>query len=500
MENERSYRPGLESRDQPVAEVEESSQAVKPLEKTKTAKVAHSRSSSDDNDTSDSSSDSDESSSDNSEDSEEAPVSGKTAPPTNGTTSATSTNGDFGVHMDLDRAEALRNATEPEISPENEPATDFTRTPQVKHTASYIISGTSETPASEQPTTEKSSSALEAIARRQLAIESAPKRARLNLNGAKRVIYGNLGQRTPKNKADEERVRIRLAEVGKPKKVDEAKKTEKEVEPESEAWRSKIKVMACECVDGENIVLSEPPYPFVQRWDPQQQYQAKKKARNKNKKRKSYDANHEYEYEGDYYEGDGYDGSILLNYDEENASAIQANTTSTEQGGLTDDLPPLPSDITTLPTADLEDLKSGTVITFKHLSMGKNFMPEMSDYKTAVVEQTSDLGTVEKGFLLLKLARRDWKRKKEKKFDNQGNRIYEKFEMPMGDEGEQSDEEAEDGILETNFRDLVDARILRMVRAYESEGEGVDDAAAAARQLLVEAGVAEKAAELVGGG
>lgn len=482
VENERSFRPGLGPLDPSAVEVAESSQATKSSKESKTTKLVDSSSSSDG---SDSSSDSDDSSSDDSEDSEKASVSGETASPTNGTSSATPTNDDFGEHMDLDRAEALRNGTtEPEIFPENEPATDFARIPQDKHTASYIISGTSETPAPDKSTTEKSSSALEAIARRQLAVESAPKRARLNVDGAKRVIFGNLGQRTPKTKADEERVRAKLADVGKSKKVVEAKKVEVELEPESEAWRSKIKVLACECIDGESIVLSEPPYPFLQRWDPQQQYQPKKKPRNKNKKRKSYDANYEDEYEGDYYEGDGYDDSILLNYNEEDASAMQIDETTTKQVvDLVDDLPPLPSDISTLPTADLEDLIPGTIITFKHLEMGKNFMPEMTAYKTAVVEPTHDLGMVEKGFLLLKLAKRDWKGKKERKFDGNGNRVYEKFEMPMGDGEGDSEGEGDDGILEVNFGELVGVRILRMGRVGESEG--FDDAAS--RQLKGEA-------------
>ncbi|TID26355.1 hypothetical protein E2P81_ATG00831 [Venturia nashicola] len=500
-ENERSFRPGLQPLHQPVAEVAEPSQVSTPAQKSKSAKLVESRSSSDDSSddssSSNSSSDSDDSSSDDSDDSNQDAVSGEAAPQSNGTTSAAPANGDFGEHMGLNRAAALCSGTTgPEICPENEAATAFVQTPQDKHSASYIISGTSESRISGPTTTEKSSSALEAIARRQLAVESAPKRARLNLDGAKRVIFGNLGQRRPKTKEDEERVRARLAEMGKAKKVVETKEVEKEVEPESEAWRSKIKVSACECIDGGNIVLSEPPYPFVQRWDPQQRYQAKKKLRNKNKKGKSYDADHEGEYEVDYYEGDGYDydDSILVNYDEEDASVIQADTTSTEQGEVDDDLPSLPADISSLPKADLEDLKPGTMITFKHVEMGKNFMPEMTHYKTAVVESTADLGKVEKGFLLLKLARRDVKQREEKKFDAKGKRMYEKFEMPMGDEEENSDEEADEGILETNFGELIDARILRMVRVSESdtvaESESVDDAAA--RQLLVEAEKAEE--------
>ncbi|QDS71145.1 hypothetical protein FKW77_009940 [Venturia effusa] len=496
-ENERSFRPGLESLGQSATTVADSSRAAKSTKSSKGTQVTESGSSSSDSDSSDSSSDSSDSSSDESDDSDDSKVSAishEPTPPMKSTTSATISNGGFEDHTDLDHVDTLRNGNvEPEIITENGLAMDFVTMPQDKHKASYIISGNSETPTSEHITTQKSSSALEAIARRQLAVESAPKRARLNLDGARRTIFGNLGQRTPNTKADEERVRAKLANIGRTKTAVQEEKADEEIEPESEAWRSKIKVMACECIDGEAIVLSEPPYPFVQRWDPQQQHERKKKPKNKNKKRKDHDADYEDEYEGENCEGNGYDDSFILNYDEEDLPVFEFNDDTAEQATLADDLQPLPADISTLPIADLQDMRPGTILTFRHLEMGKNFMPEMTDYRTAIVEPTTDLGTVEKGFLLLRLAKRDRKAKQEKKYDGQGNRVYEKFEMPMGDEGDESGDEEDDGFLETNFRDLVDARILKLARV--SESEKIDDAAA--RQLLVEAGAmdAEVAAE-----
>lgn len=473
---ERSFRPALEILDplQPAA-------TSKDMEKLQPATVTDASSSSSNDSSSDSSSSDDDSSDDSDDPSDDPSIPGKTAPPTNGASPTVISNGDFGNHMDLDRAEALRNGTtETEISGENEPALNFGKLPKDKHRASYIISGTSESPANESPDRDSDSSFLETIARRQLAAQSAPKRARLNIDGAKRVIFGNLGQRTPRTKADEERVRAKLADVGKSKKAAEDEKEEKEVEAESEAWRSKVRVMACECID-KGIVLSEPPYPFQQRWDPQQQHwQGKKKGRNK-KKRKSHDGNYDEIYDEEY-EGDGYEDSILLKYNEEDVSAIQVVDENAEQQEDTANLPSLPKDISTLPTADLDDLEPGTIIVFKQLEIGANFMPNLSHHKTAIVEPTADLGTVEKGFLLLRLAARDRKVKEERRYDAKGNRVYKKFEMPMSDE-EDNEEEEDDGVVEAMFKDLVDVRILKMARVTESEA--VDDAAA--QQLRVEA-------------
>jgi hypothetical protein len=49
-----------------------------------------------------------------------------------------------------------------------------------------------------------------------------------------------------------------------------------EDEEDPDAWREKIIYKAVECCH-EDMVLSEPPFPFVQRWDPQQKYQTMRK-------------------------------------------------------------------------------------------------------------------------------------------------------------------------------------------------------------------------------
>jgi hypothetical protein len=480
-ENGPSFQPGLEH-----------IEPVKATKPTKQVSVSSDSSSSSDSD----------SSSDSSSDSDEDRSSADARPSMSGTGAkvAATENGDFGQHMDWNRAEALRHeAVDAQPSPEDEPALNFGRAPKDKHMASYIISsksgpsGTSspiltnsehtEATVGDIPVTDASSSILEAIARRQLAAQAIPKkRARLNVDGAKRVIFGNLGQRTPKTKADEEQVRAKLMDFGKSNKAAQQPETDtsaEEVPPESEAWRSKIRVMACECVD-EGIVLSEPPYPFQQRWDPQQQYWQKKK-RNK-KKRKSYNSeafDYEAEYEGDGYAEEGYDDSILLNYGEEDSSAVQLYDQNAEH---VEDLPLLPDDITTLPTADSDDAKEGTILAFKQLEMSANFIPEMTGYRTAKI--IKHITNAPGGQMLIRLALRDRTTREPKKYDENGNRIYKGLEMPLSDD--ESDEESEDsGDRMLYFADLVDPRIVRMASKTDISEEAVSEAAAA--QLLVEA-------------
>jgi len=115
--------------------------------------------------------------------------------------------------------------------------------------------------------------------------------------------------------------------------------------------------------------------------------------------------------------------------------------------------------------------------------MAANFMPEMTGYRTAKVED-DEAGT-EKGQLLLRLAIRDRTKKEPKQYDHKGNRIYKKFEMPMGEDSDEEEEE-DDGFRGASFGDLVDVRILKMASSNVIFEEAVDDAAAT--QLLIEAG------------
>ncbi|KIW08995.1 uncharacterized protein PV09_00893 [Verruconis gallopava] len=297
------------------------------------------------------------------------------------------------------------------------------------------------------------------------------KRVRLDINGSRRAIFGALGQRTPKTQQDADRVRTRLAGLGKPKSATTMKApAEEEVDPLSDAWRSKIRLLAVDC-DNPEIKLSEPPYPFKQRWDPSQQRnnwwtnggkQRKKKARN------SYGQNWEEgedEYEGEYWEAEDFSG---LDYDETEAwegeeadelaerrhdSTTLAKTQSLPiAADVVDDLPSLPADISSLPNLKEEDLKQGALIAFKQLECNQatNWAPLLSAHRTAEVVQEIQNGVVE-----VRLAIRD-RTVKNIRYDQDGKRVYEKFEMDDGD-----DDAEDDGIRELNFTDMVDAKLLK---------------------------------------
>jgi len=111
-------------------------------------------------------------------------------------------------------------------------------------------------------------------------------------------------------------------------------------------------------------------------------------------------------------------------------------------------------------------------------------MPEMTGYRTAFVKTSGGFLAAEKGALLLRLAARDRKVKEPRQYDQQGNKIYKKFEMPMGEDSEE-DEDEDSSLIHTHFGDLVDVRILKMASTNDIFEEAVNDAAAA--QLLVEA-------------
>jgi hypothetical protein len=328
---------------------------------------------------------------------------------------------------------------------------------------------------------------------------TTPRRAKLDVGAGRRMLFGALGVKTPKSKKDEEKVRSEFMKdvrpIHTPKTAEKVPEDEEEVEAQDpEAWREKIIYRAVECCH-DGIELSEPPFPFVQRWDPQQQggwsqkgknggkskknqrdesqyYQAERPSK-KQKQRKSkyrYAEQQEYldaSYEPSYQEEsimeseepthktrlptDDIEGEInqqLMHLLNEDASA------QVSQGP--EDLAALPEDPTTL--SDLKDgeAKPGMTIAFKQLTMSEEtkWQPEISDYRTAVVNVI--LGG---GELQLTLALRD-RLDHEKFYDAEtGKRVYGRFDMP--DQDEEAEEDEDDGIRNLTFSELVEPKIVQ---------------------------------------
>ncbi|KAF2839413.1 hypothetical protein M501DRAFT_1016495 [Patellaria atrata CBS 101060] len=326
------------------------------------------------------------------------------------------------------------------------------------------------------------------------------KRARLDLAGSRRLVFGSLGVRTPKTKEDEDRLRNKLSAKQLPRELRAAKvaqdattaKAAKNTPPpdpeDPDAWKSKVVLSAIECWDKTVEELSTPPYPFKQRWDPQQDasyYHTRSKRTSKKRKlaeaygrgetedigymeENSYNYNHE---EGPEYEGEYPDGG--LNYDDE---VIQEDTEAaesqliqeTEIAEFRDDsvdggIPPLPPDPSILSPLDYQDVVQGAIIVFKQLevSQATKWEPKMSGWKTATVEGCMN------SLVYIKLAARDIP-KKEKKFDHEGRRMYEKFEMASDSEDE------DEGFLAISFDELVEPKFLREAKPVNSGKEGVE--------------------------
>ncbi|KAL2263911.1 hypothetical protein VTK26DRAFT_4471 [Humicola hyalothermophila] len=251
-------------------------------------------------------------------------------------------------------------------------------------------------------------------------------------------------------------------------------------EEDPEAWRKKIIYRGVECCyDG--VELSEPPFPFVQRWDPQQQYfsrdkrggRSKRKQRNQMEyqdeesrasiKRRKYDGAFTGHDAGDdggssyLAQKDGTGGEdTILNYDDEPQEQPPETKESPGQRMDEEDLPPLPNDLTSLPLLQAGEAKVGMVLTWKQwlLSKATNWQPQVSNLTGVVVEVLED------NSVKVQLAKRDRNLdQNEKVYDEDGNRVYDKFELPGMDE--EADEEAEQGYRTLDFSEMIEPRILQ---------------------------------------
>jgi hypothetical protein len=342
------------------------------------------------------------------------------------------------------------------------------------------------------------------------ASESAPssvasRRTKLDLGAGRRMLFGALGIKAPKSKKDEEKVRGDLMKdvrpILAPKPAEKAPEEEDEdvEDQDDDAWRDKITYRAVECCyDG--IELSEPPFPFVQRWDPQQQGGWQQNGKNGGKGKKNQrDESQYYQDAGrpskrqkqrkgkyKYAEQQEYlDASYEPSYQEDSLVESEAPTQETrppadeielevDQQLMDDlneevsaqvsqgpeDLAPLPEDPKSL--ADLQDgqAKPGMTIAFKELTMSEEtkWQPEISAYRTAVVNTILD-----RGELQLTLALRD-RVNAERFYDAEtGERLYGKFDMPDQDEDE--DEQEDDGIRNLTFNELVEPKIVQAAPA-----------------------------------
>ncbi|KAL8950271.1 MAG: hypothetical protein Q9222_003675, partial [Ikaeria aurantiellina] len=341
-------------------------------------------------------------------------------------------------------------------------------------------------------------------------------RFRLDMDSSRRLVFGALGQRTPKTKEEEIIVQAKLmqqAQASQKPPAERASIVEPDIIPspleESINWQDKIQLAAVECCH-DGIELSTPPFPFVQRWDPQQQrgYGGRKtsltQSNKKRKRNKYYEASFkpleddrppkrqqqiangtktrfedddtlpapEPPFNTSHHAVD--DNSIaadeqLLRETEEASNGI------TEEPGVKEALPGLPEDVSLCQNLEQAACVAGAIISFKQLDMSSatSWQPRISAYRTALIDNVLDDGT-----LSMRMALRD-KPQGEKRYDPEtGERLYSKFEMPGYNEDEIEDD---GGTLDLGFADLIEPKLVRAAEV-DSEtsitvgnGDGIPD-------------------------
>ena len=324
------------------------------------------------------------------------------------------------------------------------------------------------------------------------------RRSRLDLESSRRLLFGSLGVKTPKSKEDEAKVQAKLMQdvrpLPQPKAETQASETaDKVIEYDDDSWKEKIILRAVECC-GDEIEYSTPPFPFVQRWDPQQQrgYGISKSQRKKGKKRKRNDKQYyENQYDDSFNEyeqtksprrQDYKPATAELNFhDIPTDDAVGVQEDSAEQSGNlqdaqvasdqllngtidnvesaelaveTHDLPTLPEDSSAWLPLKVEACKAGAVIAFKkfEMSVADGWQPYISEHRTAMVNCLNEDGSVE-----MTWAKRDQPQRQEKYDDLTGERIYGKFEMP----GFQESEGEDSSKVTVMFSELIEPILVR---------------------------------------
>lgn len=326
---------------------------------------------------------------------------------------------------------------------------------------------------------------------------SIARRSRLDLAGSKRLLFASLGARVPKTELEKAQLQKKLAARASkntkledtsleqinsgslvPTASDRAEPARAEMNEDPEAWRQKIHLTAIECCE-EGVTLSTPPFPFHQRWDPQQRKKktakrvdpvyindgSKKRKRGKKEPEAMQETYDKYNLEeGDSLEYDDvgaedeyWEADALLNgaYDDYDAASGEAEANDGKW-------PALPTDMEELPTVIEQFCHEGDIITFPELACDEN-----TGWEPKMVHRTAEVlwnvmssyhclgdrldGETPLSPFVVQLAPRDLK---PKVYDEDGNRRYSKFEMP--------EEEGEDeGRRETTFAELGDVRRVR---------------------------------------
>ncbi|KAI9888530.1 MAG: hypothetical protein M1814_006830 [Vezdaea aestivalis] len=306
-----------------------------------------------------------------------------------------------------------------------------------------------------------------------LSNEQSPdeRRPRLDMNSSRRMVFASLGitdpARAERLRAAKENIQGSIAATNESTSATQCDKQDLEAID----WRSKITLSAQECLD-EDVKLSTPPFPFVQRWDPQQQTSGSGESLSKkSKKRKRNTKVSAEDHSVADTDADGpvpkkvhrssHDNrAVVWQLDQDTKAAIPIPALA--QNPKDDAFPPLPSNMTTLRNLSYSDIREGTLFAFKQMAMSANWTPEISDFKSARCCEVSSDGDD----LRVEFAGRDIAAK-EVEFDEEtGDRIYSKFEMPEYESGDT----LPPGQEWVKFSDLIEPKLIRAAKSQSPKG------------------------------
>ena len=300
------------------------------------------------------------------------------------------------------------------------------------------------------------------------------RRSRVDVGAGRRLLFGALGLKAPKSKADEEKIKQGLMKDVRPlnnPRVAEARTGQDAAPAEDEdpdEWRKHISYSAVECCH-EGVVLSEPPFPFRQRWDPQQQGRHWGKGK---RKRQSQEFTEDY-YDDSavFYEDGDFAGGATRRSSGRGFKPFGPKAPAQDQSGASDkangaqpeakkpekadDVPPVPADLGSLPTLTAGVAKEGMVVTWKQMAMSKatRWQPEIVQL-TGTVQASTD-----EAELHVLLAVRD-REVRDRVYDSEtGKRVYDKFEVPDSDGEDEAGED--DGQRVVPWDELMEPRILQ---------------------------------------
>ena len=317
-------------------------------------------------------------------------------------------------------------------------------------------------------------------------LTTSKSRSKLDIESSRRLLFGALGHRTPKTKEDEANLREKIMKDVKihkePPSHDKLSTHCEEGVVDTDNWKDKVDLFAVECCH-DGVKLSTPPFPFVQRWDPQQQkgYFSNQKRLKKTKKRKR---NHlDWEEPREDYEKVSLTYGVKTRFDESTSKDryYQVNTTGDlgeENRNAANDQLLRETEATALAEAresfsgpteclnlSLDSVKKfpplqegacipSTIIAFKQLDMSRetNWQPRISEYRTASI-----VDVLEDNTLLLRLAPQDHYKAPRAYHSTTGERVHSKFEMP-GYSDEESDENAD--LLELTFAEWFEPLLI----------------------------------------